>query len=71
MGPLGQLGDAPGELGRHLDARAKDHVGPAPGLLVDQLPAVPGSRSILSKKDVAGVQDEVLARARLEIERAA
>jgi hypothetical protein len=32
---------------------------------------MPGSRSVLSNKDVAGVQNEVLARARLEIECAA
>src|SRR5437762_502829 len=62
----GRVGD---EL--RLDAWAKDNVGPTPGVLVDKLPAVPGSRSVLGKEDVARMQHEMLARARLEVERAA
>src|SRR5205823_3061992 len=56
---------------RRLDAWPEDHIGPAPGILVDKLPAVPGSCGVLGKEDVARVQHEVLARARLEVERAA
>src|SRR6516225_7574308 len=56
---------------RDLYARAKYHIGPAPRILVDKLPAMPGSRGVLSKQDVTGMQHEVIARARLEIERPA
>src|SRR5438309_279728 len=38
---------------------------------ISTLPAVPGSRSVLSKQDVTRAQHKVLARAGLKIERAA
>ena len=49
----------------------EDHVGPAPGLIVDERPAMAGARRILGKQDVAGSQPEVPALPRLEIQRAA
>src|SRR5207248_7446482 len=62
----GRVGDE-----RRLDAWAKYHVDATPGLLVDKLPAVPGSRGVLGQKDVARVQHEVLAGACLKVKRAA
>src|SRR5262249_26838803 len=56
---------------RHFSAWAKNHVCPAPGIVVDKFPAVPRTSGVLGKQDVARVQHEVLACARLEVERAA
>ena len=49
----------------------EDHIGPAPRPIVDKRPAMAVARRILGKQDVAGMQPEVLALPRLEIQRAA
>src|SRR5438445_115554 len=52
-------------------AWAKADVARARTSLIAELPAVPPSCGVLGKEDVAGVQEQVVARARLEVERAA
>src|SRR5258708_7839978 len=58
-------------LERDGDLRRQDHVGPPPGLVVDELPAKAGARRILGEQDVARSQPKMPALARLEIQRAA
>jgi hypothetical protein len=65
-GPL-QLASAK----RHRGSWLKDHVGTVPRSIVGQLPTVSGADRVLGKQDVAGVEKEMLAAARLEIQRAA
>src|SRR5262249_10232260 len=48
-----------------------DDIGPAPGLVADQLPAMAGACIVLRQQDVAGTDGEALAAAGLELQRAA
>src|SRR5579883_1956454 len=56
---------------RHRRAGLEHDVGAAPGRVVGQSPAVPGTGGILRKQDVARPEHEVLAFAGLEIQRSA
>ncbi len=58
-------------LEQDVGAGREDHIGAAPGLIVDQLPAVAGAGRVFRQQDVAGTDGEVFAAARLEFERAA
>src|ERR687891_96118 len=58
-------------LKRNGRARLEHDVEAAPRLVVDQFPVMAAARRVLGQQDLAGLQDEVLAAARLEIELAA
>src|ERR1700733_1218759 len=55
-------------LKRDGSAGCQDDVRAAPGLIVGQLPAMAGASSIFSEQNIAGVEHEVFAVARLEIQ---
>src|SRR5437762_10987851 len=58
-------------LERNGRARLEHDIETPPRLVVDQLPAMAAARCILGQQDLAGLEDEVLAAARLEVELAA
>src|ERR1700730_14086574 len=56
---------------RHRGPRLKDDIRASPWLCIGQPPAMSAADRILSEKDVARMDEEVLAFARLEIQRSA
>src|SRR5919112_1462334 len=60
-----------GALERNSRARFEHDIEAPPRLVVDQLPAMTAARRVLGQQDLARLQDEVLAAARLEVELAA
>ena len=52
-------------------AGREHHIGPPPGLIVDQLPAMAAAGGVLGQQYVTGLQREMMSAARFKIERAA